>query len=198
LRWDQDGFGRFVCLVVTPVGLEEDGVDLGEAYSFGAVADGFDHGADAEVFDGAQGAFSATCAVTTSPSPRLKSSSPRISVDSTICSCIFLAQEPTTLGIVIPARGSSTIFCLSPQSLPLRLSACLLSPIKFRRNGSGLCWGATRQGITEPGATDTVVAKATRACLNKTGTPFLIMKTTIKSTGHPSRKPNQNAPLIIK
>lgn len=46
---------------MTPVGLEEDGVDLGEIDGFGAVSDGFDHGANAEVFDGSQGAFGAAC-----------------------------------------------------------------------------------------------------------------------------------------
>jgi len=61
LRRDEDWLGGFVALVVTPVGLEQDGVDLGEVDGFGAVADGFDHGADAEVFDGAQGAFGTSC-----------------------------------------------------------------------------------------------------------------------------------------
>ena len=51
----------FVALVVTPVGLEEDGVDLREINGFGAVPDGFDHGANAEVFDGSEGAFGAAC-----------------------------------------------------------------------------------------------------------------------------------------
>ena len=59
--WNEDGFGRFVALVMPPVGLEEDGVDLFEVDGFGAVSDGFDHGADAEVFDGAEGSFGAAC-----------------------------------------------------------------------------------------------------------------------------------------
>ena len=46
---------------MTPVGLEEDGVDLGEIDGFGAVSDGFDHGANTEVFDRSQGAFGASC-----------------------------------------------------------------------------------------------------------------------------------------
>ena len=46
---------------MTPVGLEEDGVNLGKVDGFGAISDGFDHGADAEIFDGTEGAFSATC-----------------------------------------------------------------------------------------------------------------------------------------
>jgi hypothetical protein len=61
LRWDKDGFGGFVALVMTPVGLEEDGVDLLEVDGFGAVPDGFDHAANAEVFDGSEGAFGASC-----------------------------------------------------------------------------------------------------------------------------------------
>ena len=44
---------------MAPVGLEEDVVDLLEVDGFGAVADGFDHGANAEVFDGPEGAFGA-------------------------------------------------------------------------------------------------------------------------------------------
>ena len=44
---------------MTPVGLHEDGVDLGEIDGFGLGADGFDEGAEAEVFDGTQGAFGA-------------------------------------------------------------------------------------------------------------------------------------------
>jgi hypothetical protein len=36
---------------MTPVWLEEDGVDLGNVDGFGASSDGFDHGADAEIFD---------------------------------------------------------------------------------------------------------------------------------------------------
>ena len=46
-------------LVVPPVGLEQNGVDLFEVDGLGAVAHGFDERADAEVFDGAQGAFRA-------------------------------------------------------------------------------------------------------------------------------------------
>jgi hypothetical protein len=46
---------------MTPVGLEEDGVDLGKIDGFGAVSDGFDHGTYAEVFDGSEGAFGAAC-----------------------------------------------------------------------------------------------------------------------------------------
>ncbi len=57
--WD-DGFGGFVFLAVMPEGLEEDGVDLFGVDGFGLVAYGFDHGADAEVFDGSQDAFAAT------------------------------------------------------------------------------------------------------------------------------------------
>jgi hypothetical protein len=53
----EDGWLGFVLRVVTPVGLEEDGVDLFEIDGLGAVADGFDEGADAEVFDGSEGAF---------------------------------------------------------------------------------------------------------------------------------------------
>lgn len=59
--WDEDWLGGFVGLVMTPVGLEEDGVDLGEVDGFGAISDGFDHGADAEVFDGTEGAFGTAC-----------------------------------------------------------------------------------------------------------------------------------------
>lgn len=54
---DEDGLGGLGGLVVTPVGLEEDGVDLFEVDGFGAVSDGFDHAADAEVFDGSEGSF---------------------------------------------------------------------------------------------------------------------------------------------
>ena len=56
-----DGFGGFVLLVMTPVRLKEDGVDLGGIDGFGAVANGFDQGTDAEVFDGSEGAFAAAC-----------------------------------------------------------------------------------------------------------------------------------------
>lgn len=40
-----------------PVGLQEDGVDLLEVDGFGAVTNGFNHGTNAEVFDGPEGAF---------------------------------------------------------------------------------------------------------------------------------------------
>lgn len=46
-------------MIVAPVGLEQDRVDLLEIDSFGAVAYGFDERADAEVLDGAQGALGA-------------------------------------------------------------------------------------------------------------------------------------------
>lgn len=46
-------------MAVTPVGLEKDGVDLFGVDGFGLVPYGFDHGADAEVFDGSQDAFAA-------------------------------------------------------------------------------------------------------------------------------------------
>ena len=49
----------FVALVVSPVGLQQDGVDLLEVDGFGLVADCFDEAADGEVFDGAEGAFGA-------------------------------------------------------------------------------------------------------------------------------------------
>lgn len=39
------------------MGLEEDGVDLLEVDGLGAIPDGFDHGADTEVFDSPEGAF---------------------------------------------------------------------------------------------------------------------------------------------
>lgn len=53
----EEGRLGFVLGVVTPVGLEEDGVDLFEIDGLGAVADGFDEGADAEVFDGSERTF---------------------------------------------------------------------------------------------------------------------------------------------
>ena len=43
-RWDENGFSGFIPLVMTPVGLEEDRVDLGEIDGFGAVSDGFSGG----------------------------------------------------------------------------------------------------------------------------------------------------------
>ena len=52
-----EGLGGFVAGVVAPVGLEEDGVDVFDVYGFGLVTYGFKEGADAEVFDGPQGAF---------------------------------------------------------------------------------------------------------------------------------------------
>ena len=42
---------------MTPVGLEEDGVDLGKVDGFGALSHGFNKGADAEVFGGSEGSF---------------------------------------------------------------------------------------------------------------------------------------------
>ena len=57
---EHDGLGGFVLLVVPPVGLEQDCVDLLETDGFGAVSHGFDHGADTEVFDGSEGAFRAS------------------------------------------------------------------------------------------------------------------------------------------
>ena len=42
------------------MGLHEDGVDLFEIDGFAVIADGFDEAADAEVFDGTQGAFGNT------------------------------------------------------------------------------------------------------------------------------------------
>ena len=47
----------FVAVVVPPVGLHEHGVDLFEVNGLGLIANGFDERSDAEVFDGAQGAF---------------------------------------------------------------------------------------------------------------------------------------------
>lgn len=44
-------------MIMTPVGLEEDGVDLGEVDGFGAVSHGFNQGADAEVFGGSECSF---------------------------------------------------------------------------------------------------------------------------------------------
>ena len=52
-----DGLGGFVAGVVPPVGLHEDGVDLFEVDGFGIIPNGFDEAADAEVFNGMQGAF---------------------------------------------------------------------------------------------------------------------------------------------
>ena len=52
--------GGFVAGVVPPVGLHEDGVDLFEIDGCGAISDGFDEAADAEVFNGTQGAFGDT------------------------------------------------------------------------------------------------------------------------------------------
>ena len=55
-----DGLGGFIAGVVPPVGLHEDGVDLFEIDGFGAATNGFNEGADAEVFNGTQGAFGNT------------------------------------------------------------------------------------------------------------------------------------------
>jgi hypothetical protein len=52
-----EGLLGFVAVVVPPVGLHEHGVDLFEVNGLGLVANGFDERSDAEVFDGAQGAF---------------------------------------------------------------------------------------------------------------------------------------------
>jgi len=49
----------FVAAVVPPVGLHEHGVDLFETDGPGLVADGFDQGTDAKVFDRPQGAIGA-------------------------------------------------------------------------------------------------------------------------------------------
>lgn len=54
---EYDGLGRFVLLVMSPVWLEEDGVDLLEIDGFGTVSNGFNEGGDAEVFHGSEGAF---------------------------------------------------------------------------------------------------------------------------------------------
>jgi hypothetical protein len=64
---DYDGLGGFVAGVMPPVGLHEHGIDLFEVDGFGVVSHGFDEGADAEVFDGAQGAFG-----TNGPRPSLR------------------------------------------------------------------------------------------------------------------------------
>lgn len=47
----------FVLLVVAPVGLEQDSVDLLEIDGFGLIAHSLDECADTEVFDSSQGAF---------------------------------------------------------------------------------------------------------------------------------------------
>jgi YD repeat-containing protein len=49
------GLLGFVVVIVPPVGLHEHGVGLFETDALGLVANGFDQGADAEVFDGTQG-----------------------------------------------------------------------------------------------------------------------------------------------
>ena len=54
-----DGLLGLVVLIVTPVGLEEDGVDLLEIDRLGAVSDGFDEGSDTEVLNGPEGALGA-------------------------------------------------------------------------------------------------------------------------------------------
>ena len=51
--------GWGVAWVVPPMRLHENGVDLLEIDGAGLVADGFDQGTDAEVFDGAQRVFGA-------------------------------------------------------------------------------------------------------------------------------------------
>jgi hypothetical protein len=43
--------------VLSPVGLKQDAVDLFQVDGFGAVADGLEHGAEAEILDPAQDAF---------------------------------------------------------------------------------------------------------------------------------------------
>jgi len=53
LGFDEEGLIWFLGLVLSPVGLHEDGVDLFEVDGFGLVAHGFDEGSDAEVFDAA-------------------------------------------------------------------------------------------------------------------------------------------------
>jgi len=52
-----DGLGGFVAGVVPPVGLHEHCIDLFEIDGFGAVTHGLDERSDAEIFDGAEGAF---------------------------------------------------------------------------------------------------------------------------------------------
>lgn len=42
---------------MSPVRLHEDGIHLGEIDGFGLGSDGFDEGAEAEVFNGAEGAL---------------------------------------------------------------------------------------------------------------------------------------------
>ena len=42
---------------MTPVRLHEDGIDLGEIDGFSLSADSLDEGAEAEVFNGAEGAL---------------------------------------------------------------------------------------------------------------------------------------------
>jgi hypothetical protein len=44
-----DGLGRFAILIMAPVGLEQDRIDLLEIDGFGAIADGFDQCSDTEV-----------------------------------------------------------------------------------------------------------------------------------------------------
>lgn len=56
---DEDGLLGFSGLVVTPVGLEKDGVDLLEVDGFGLVTDSLDEATGAEVFDGTEGSFRA-------------------------------------------------------------------------------------------------------------------------------------------
>ena len=56
---EYDGLGGFVLLIVSPVGLQKDCIDLLEIDGFGAVPHGFYHGADTKVFNGSEGAFGA-------------------------------------------------------------------------------------------------------------------------------------------
>ena len=51
--FEDESFVGFVLLVVSPVRLEEDGVDLLGVDDLGLVPDGFDEGSDAEVLGGA-------------------------------------------------------------------------------------------------------------------------------------------------
>lgn len=53
ISWsDESWLYGLVVGVVTPVGLEKDGVDVAEVDGFGLVASGFDKGSQAEVFGG--------------------------------------------------------------------------------------------------------------------------------------------------
>jgi len=57
---EDEGLSRFTLLVATPVRLEKDGIDPLEIDGLGAVADGLDHGADAEVAHRARSALGAS------------------------------------------------------------------------------------------------------------------------------------------